>query len=447
MEGDGTGWSGSRRKSGNRPELVTAAGQAAHQQHTAAPAAASCQQGGHKHQPLAQATVAQSAQRQHTAASASQQHQAQATSQAAQHQRTAAPAWTTPRHTFGGDAVPASPVKPEPSPPKGAHTGDDLAAPAAKDAGQVRESAEDAARREWQNWQNWVCAVEACEAAGDLEFALELRKSAPRKPDELHEPEPEEMPPRISPHVPALPPKTQLQKALAAAQAARAAAQATAQPARQRHTAASASQQHKAQPAAQAAQQRHIAAPASQQHQVQASAQAAHVTATEAAAQGAQLRSNRSQEADAFLGRLPHDRFTHKEVALRDAILSFVKDWQGSGPPSLTDAGKDSSVKTARDALLPKSINMKGWIDVRMGQELEIMQDAKGQHIIGLPGELDPDELAATDTGLGKRKQHNLGTQRPGRKGQASRKKKRTAPGAAEAEASYFVGFGSNFWW
>eukprot|EP00747_Dinoflagellata_sp_TGD_P159303 gnl/TRDRNA2_/TRDRNA2_177880_c1_seq22.p1 gnl/TRDRNA2_/TRDRNA2_177880_c1~~gnl/TRDRNA2_/TRDRNA2_177880_c1_seq22.p1 ORF type:complete len:439 (-),score=89.69 gnl/TRDRNA2_/TRDRNA2_177880_c1_seq22:569-1885(-) len=425
MERDGTGWG----------------------QHTAAPELASCQQGGHKHQPLAQATVAQSAQRQHTAASASQQHQAQATSQAAQHQRTAAPAWTTPRHTFGGDAVPASPVKPEPSPPKGAHTGDDLAAPAAKDAGQVRESAEDAARREWQNWQNWVCAVEACEAAGDLEFALELRKSAPRKPDELHEPEPEEMPPRISPHVPALPPKTQLQKALAAAQAARAAAQATAQPARQRHTAASASQQHKAQPAAQAAQQRHIAAPASQQHQVQASAQAAHVTATEAAAQGAQLRSNRSQEADAFLGRLPHDRFTHKEVALRDAILSFVKDWQGSGPPSLTDAGKDSSVKTARDALLPKSINMKGWIDVRMGQELEIMQDAKGQHIIGLPGELDPDELAATDTGLGKRKQHNLGTQRPGRKGQASRKKKRTAPGAAEAEASYFVGFGSNFWW
>eukprot|EP00747_Dinoflagellata_sp_TGD_P159302 gnl/TRDRNA2_/TRDRNA2_177880_c1_seq21.p1 gnl/TRDRNA2_/TRDRNA2_177880_c1~~gnl/TRDRNA2_/TRDRNA2_177880_c1_seq21.p1 ORF type:complete len:431 (-),score=90.63 gnl/TRDRNA2_/TRDRNA2_177880_c1_seq21:668-1960(-) len=417
MERDGTGWG----------------------QHTAAPELASCQQGGHKHQPLAQATVAQSAQRQHTAASASQQHQAQATSQAAQHQRTAAPAWTTPRHTFGGDAVPASPVKPEPSPPKGAHTGDDLAAPAAKDAGQVRESAEDAARREWQNWQNWVCAVEACEAAGDLEFALELRKSAPRKPDELHEPEPEEMPPRISPHVPALPPKTQLQKALAAAQAARAAAQATAQPARQRHTAASASQQHKAQPAAQAAQQRHIAAPASQQHQVQASAQAAHVTATEAAAQGAQLRSNRSQEADAFLGRLPHDRFTHKEVALRDAILSFVKDWQGSGPPSLTDAGKDSSVKTARDALLPKSINMKGWIDVRMGQELEIMQDAKGQHIIGLPGELDPDELAATDTGRGKRKQHNSAQRKASRKKAAKR--------AGEAEASYFVGFGSNFWW
>eukprot|EP00747_Dinoflagellata_sp_TGD_P159340 gnl/TRDRNA2_/TRDRNA2_177880_c1_seq58.p1 gnl/TRDRNA2_/TRDRNA2_177880_c1~~gnl/TRDRNA2_/TRDRNA2_177880_c1_seq58.p1 ORF type:complete len:447 (-),score=83.56 gnl/TRDRNA2_/TRDRNA2_177880_c1_seq58:516-1856(-) len=433
MERDGTGWG----------------------QHTAAPELASCQQGGHKHQPLAQATVAQSAQRQHTAASASQQHQAQATSQAAQHQRTAAPAWTTPRHTFGGDAVPASPVKPEPSPPKGAHTGDDLAAPAAKDAGQVRESAEDAARREWQNWQNWVCAVEACEAAGDLEFALELRKSAPRKPDELHEPEPEEMPPRISPHVPALPPKTQLQKALAAAQAARAAAQATAQPARLRHTAAPASQQLKAQPAAQAAQQRHIAAPASQQHQAQASAQAAHVAATDAyklplqqaASQGAQHRSNRTREAEAFLGRLP-PRLTHQEMALRHAILSFVKDWQGSGPPSLTDAGKDSSVKIARDALgLPKSTNMRAWIEARMGQELEIMQDAKGQHIIGLPGELDPDELAATDTGLGKRKQHNEARNRPKRKGQGSRKKKRGAPSAAEAEASYFVGFGSNFWW
>eukprot|EP00747_Dinoflagellata_sp_TGD_P159359 gnl/TRDRNA2_/TRDRNA2_177880_c1_seq77.p1 gnl/TRDRNA2_/TRDRNA2_177880_c1~~gnl/TRDRNA2_/TRDRNA2_177880_c1_seq77.p1 ORF type:complete len:438 (-),score=79.54 gnl/TRDRNA2_/TRDRNA2_177880_c1_seq77:516-1829(-) len=424
MERDGTGWG----------------------QHTAAPELASCQQGGHKHQPLAQATVAQSAQRQHTAASASQQHQAQATSQAAQHQRTAAPAWTTPRHTFGGDAVPASPVKPEPSPPKGAHTGDDLAAPAAKDAGQVRESAEDAARREWQNWQNWVCAVEACEAAGDLEFALELRKSAPRKPDELHEPEPEEMPPRISPHVPALPPKTQLQKALAAAQAARAAAQATAQPARLRHTAAPASQQLKAQPAAQAAQQRHIAAPASQQHQAQASAQAAHVAATDAyklplqqaASQGAQHRSNRTREAEAFLGRLP-PRLTHQEMALRHAILSFVKDWQGSGPPSLTDAGQDSLVQTARDALLPRSINMMAWIETRIGQELEITQDAKGQHIIGLPGELDPDELAATDTGRGKRKQHNSAQRKASRKKAAKR--------AGEAEASYFVGFGSNFWW
>eukprot|EP00747_Dinoflagellata_sp_TGD_P159354 gnl/TRDRNA2_/TRDRNA2_177880_c1_seq72.p1 gnl/TRDRNA2_/TRDRNA2_177880_c1~~gnl/TRDRNA2_/TRDRNA2_177880_c1_seq72.p1 ORF type:complete len:106 (-),score=22.21 gnl/TRDRNA2_/TRDRNA2_177880_c1_seq72:62-379(-) len=105
----------------------------------------------------------------------------------------------------------------------------------------------------------------------------------------------------------------------------------------------------------------------------------------------------------------------------------------------MTDAGQVSSVQIARRALLPSHTPLKAWIEVRMGQELEIMQDAKGQHIIGLPGELDPDELAATDTGRGKRKQHNSAQRKASRKKAAKR--------AGEAEASYFVGFGPNFWW
>eukprot|EP00747_Dinoflagellata_sp_TGD_P159333 gnl/TRDRNA2_/TRDRNA2_177880_c1_seq51.p1 gnl/TRDRNA2_/TRDRNA2_177880_c1~~gnl/TRDRNA2_/TRDRNA2_177880_c1_seq51.p1 ORF type:complete len:362 (-),score=61.14 gnl/TRDRNA2_/TRDRNA2_177880_c1_seq51:161-1246(-) len=109
-------------------------------------------------------------------------------------------------------------------------------------------------------------------------------------------------------------------------------------------------------------------------------------------------------EVDEFIATLPPESFTDEEAALRDALVCFVMGWQGSGPPRLIDAESASLVKSARDGFLPSHIPLKTWMNARMGQEFELLQDAMGQYVIGLPGELDSEHIAATVTRTGKRK-------------------------------------------
>eukprot|EP00747_Dinoflagellata_sp_TGD_P159358 gnl/TRDRNA2_/TRDRNA2_177880_c1_seq76.p1 gnl/TRDRNA2_/TRDRNA2_177880_c1~~gnl/TRDRNA2_/TRDRNA2_177880_c1_seq76.p1 ORF type:complete len:361 (-),score=53.13 gnl/TRDRNA2_/TRDRNA2_177880_c1_seq76:61-1143(-) len=109
-------------------------------------------------------------------------------------------------------------------------------------------------------------------------------------------------------------------------------------------------------------------------------------------------------EVDEFIATLPPESFTDEEAALRDAIMGFVQGWQGSAPPRLTEAGSDDSVKRARQDFLPPSITLKSWMEARVGEEFELLQDASGQFAIGLPGELDPEQIAATHIRNCKRK-------------------------------------------
>eukprot|EP00747_Dinoflagellata_sp_TGD_P034267 gnl/TRDRNA2_/TRDRNA2_137163_c0_seq1.p1 gnl/TRDRNA2_/TRDRNA2_137163_c0~~gnl/TRDRNA2_/TRDRNA2_137163_c0_seq1.p1 ORF type:complete len:249 (+),score=37.92 gnl/TRDRNA2_/TRDRNA2_137163_c0_seq1:40-786(+) len=116
----------------------------------------------------------------------------------------------------------------------------------------------------------------------------------------------------------------------------------------------------------------------------------------------------RQEEVETFLGSLPADSFTKQEAALRDAVLRFVKHWQGSGPPRLCDVGNSLPVKSAREAFLPPNINLMTWLEARVGNEFELLQDAAGQYAIGLPGALDPEQVAASVVRNYKRKANAL---------------------------------------
>lgn len=102
---------------------------------------------------------------------------------------------------------------------------------------------------------------------------------------------------------------------------------------------------------------------------------------------------------DEFFGSLPTDSFTEDEEALRDALLTFLENWQESEPPTLSNAGSDAAVRSNRVKVLPKGtpVSLKDWIDRRMGGEIEMQPDPAGQMRFGIRGELNM-------SGAGKRK-------------------------------------------
>ena len=101
---------------------------------------------------------------------------------------------------------------------------------------------------------------------------------------------------------------------------------------------------------------------------------------------------------DAFFGGLPQNELTPDELALREALISYLEDWpkpnvrlgmQGHCP-SVTDASNNTKIRKCRNAFIPPNIDMKDWIDRRIGAEIEVRKGAKGQFEILMRGQPPP---------------------------------------------------------
>lgn len=104
---------------------------------------------------------------------------------------------------------------------------------------------------------------------------------------------------------------------------------------------------------------------------------------------GARLDSGdvggRDMTAREFYDSLPQDRFTADEEALRTAILGFLDNWDAKDAPLLADMGADPEVRSVRIRVLrraPAVVTVKEWAEKRMGGEIEIVIDSRGQQII-----------------------------------------------------------------
>jgi len=104
-------------------------------------------------------------------------------------------------------------------------------------------------------------------------------------------------------------------------------------------------------------------------------------------------KARQHERREAFFEGLPSDGFTEAEEVLREAILSFLSDWNGEGAPSLSQAGSDPGIRECRAAVLPEGcgVSLKDWIDRRIGGEVEtrITDPISGKVVIGVRGILD----------------------------------------------------------
>lgn len=98
----------------------------------------------------------------------------------------------------------------------------------------------------------------------------------------------------------------------------------------------------------------------------------------------------RSELHAEFFAKLPVDSYTEAEEELRDSIFDFLVSWQSQDLASLTQLGADKAFKQAKSAALPGGIPIREWIERRMGAELELRKDAKGQFVVHLTPEAQP---------------------------------------------------------
>lgn len=102
----------------------------------------------------------------------------------------------------------------------------------------------------------------------------------------------------------------------------------------------------------------------------------------------------RSVSKDVWLSALPSTELTGAEAALRQSLLDWLRDWPhkrpSNRPPSspalLSDALHDPVVQRHRADLLPPTVPISDWIDFRIGGEIEIRRDERGQVEIMLRG-------------------------------------------------------------
>ncbi|CAE7588062.1 unnamed protein product [Symbiodinium natans] len=78
-----------------------------------------------------------------------------------------------------------------------------------------------------------------------------------------------------------------------------------------------------------------------------------------------------------FMSRLPADHFAPEEEALREAIVRVVE----RGPSLLAQVKRDSGVSRAMKVLLPPSIALEDWIERRIGGEVAVDSDERGQRV------------------------------------------------------------------
>eukprot|EP00929_Paragymnodinium_shiwhaense_P108318 TRINITY_DN74639_c0_g1_i1.p1 TRINITY_DN74639_c0_g1~~TRINITY_DN74639_c0_g1_i1.p1 ORF type:complete len:661 (-),score=168.10 TRINITY_DN74639_c0_g1_i1:71-2053(-) len=86
----------------------------------------------------------------------------------------------------------------------------------------------------------------------------------------------------------------------------------------------------------------------------------------------------------AFLDRLPGDAFLPEEEALRSSMFDFLAKWTSKDLATLSNMIVDSAVSKACNKFIPKTVDLKDWIERRIGKEIELKKDSRGQFVIHL---------------------------------------------------------------
>lgn len=81
---------------------------------------------------------------------------------------------------------------------------------------------------------------------------------------------------------------------------------------------------------------------------------------------------------EAFLKALPTDRFYPLEDVLRDAVFEFLATWTSQQLATLVDLQQHQSVQHATRTFLPKNVQLKDWIEHRIGAEIEFRPGQRG---------------------------------------------------------------------
>lgn len=94
------------------------------------------------------------------------------------------------------------------------------------------------------------------------------------------------------------------------------------------------------------------------------------------------IRNNVSKEV--WLGSLPDSELTREEGVLRQALLNLIDEWPRKRPrgapfPLMTEVQRDPEIARCSAALLPRTVPLRDWVDHRIGGEVEIRDDGRGQ--------------------------------------------------------------------
>jgi len=107
-------------------------------------------------------------------------------------------------------------------------------------------------------------------------------------------------------------------------------------------------------------------------------------------------------DKDAWFATLPADELLPGELALREAIIAWVRRWPqlrpsnrpAGSPPHLADTGLDNDIRRCRTDVLPSKVRLAEWIERRIGGEVELRGVGNGQHAVFLRGSAPPEAEA-----------------------------------------------------
>jgi hypothetical protein len=105
---------------------------------------------------------------------------------------------------------------------------------------------------------------------------------------------------------------------------------------------------------------------------------------TKAESRGREARAPEVSKED-FFKNLPADELTPEELALHDGILDWLGRWPAQKPekrgslPLLGDISQDSTLMKLKTACMSSKVPLRDWIDRRIGGEVEIRKDSRGQ--------------------------------------------------------------------
>lgn len=100
---------------------------------------------------------------------------------------------------------------------------------------------------------------------------------------------------------------------------------------------------------------------------------------------GAEPPSQPQESKEAFFARLPKSHFLPEEERMRLAIFDFLAGWSSQELATLSHAGGDERVKEARRVFLDHTpVKLKDWVEHRIGAEIALKRNSKGQEEIHL---------------------------------------------------------------
>eukprot|EP00930_Biecheleria_cincta_P008357 TRINITY_DN109778_c0_g1_i1.p1 TRINITY_DN109778_c0_g1~~TRINITY_DN109778_c0_g1_i1.p1 ORF type:complete len:658 (-),score=149.76 TRINITY_DN109778_c0_g1_i1:48-1997(-) len=88
--------------------------------------------------------------------------------------------------------------------------------------------------------------------------------------------------------------------------------------------------------------------------------------------------------AETFLSRLPEDSFTPEEGALRESIYDFLAAWKRQDLATLAHVRGNAKVKACCKAFLPPTVSLEEWMEFRIGEEIDLKKDEKGNATVVL---------------------------------------------------------------